>query len=180
MLTSSHTISKYITFLAKHFIKIGCISMVCRCNLFDMLLPNTMIYRHYKCLFILGVTILWSKLHVTLTDLCGFITHARRLGLVRLSRPLSNQVLLRQLVQWGWLSTGWSCLWEKTEVFLIMYAVDSLIRHYCTTVTERKLVGVIGNWWAFACNVITVLKQNKNRLYLWWKGSNRNLIFTFS
>ncbi len=68
---------------------------------------------------------------------------------------------------------------EKRRGVWIMYAVDSDTRHYCTAVTERKLVGVIGNWWAFACTVIMVLKPNKNRLYLWWNGSNRNL-FTFS
>ncbi len=68
---------------------------------------------------------------------------------------------------------------RKEKAFWIMYAVDSDMRHYCTAVTERKLVGVTGNWWAFACTVIMVLKQNKNRLYLWWNGSNRNL-FTFS
>jgi len=36
------------------------------------------------------VTILLGKLHVTLTDLCGFITHTGRLGLVRLPWPLSS------------------------------------------------------------------------------------------
>lgn len=34
---------------------------------------------------------------------------------------------------------------RKTEVFMIMYAVDSDMRNYCIMVTERKLVGVTGN-----------------------------------
>lgn len=67
---------------------------------------------------------------------------------------------------------------RKEEAFWIMWTVIWDI--FCTAVTERKLVGVIGNWQAFACTVIMVLKQNKNRLYLWWNGSNRNLMFTFS
>lgn len=69
---------------------------------------------------------------------------------------------------------------EKRRGVFVMYAVDSIIRHYCSAVTERKSVGVTGNWQAFAGIIITVLKQNKNRLYLWWNGCNRNLIFTFS
>lgn len=48
---------------------------------------------------------------------------------------------------------------EKRRGVFIMYAVDSDMRYYCSAVTERKSVGVTGNWWAFAYTVITVLKQ---------------------